>query len=290
MSAPRTAPPAVPPVTRAAPCPPQMPWEQSDAAAPPRAAPPPAPTASPIHMLLLRRAFVLTDKRMMLCRSIVRAPVPGLTTREAPVTLSNLPRTASDFGRATRISVPGARAWTLLQPAGDCAAEVATATRKAVNTRTILRSLAASNSGSCIHQVQTRFILVVLIEGRKPRSHSHLFTIRMEVPARESTGRKSYRYPPEHCSLVSRKGNRAPPVPLLNRRGEISMHTTIRPMQMTDIQAGLDLCRLSRWNQLEEDWRFSWILQTVAAGLPNAVAQPSARWRFCVMAALAGCR
>ena len=30
---------------------------------------------------------------------------------------------------------------------------------------------------------------------------------------------------------------------------------TIRGMQPTDIVAGLRLCRLSQWNQLEEDWR-----------------------------------
>src|SRR5947209_11987726 len=30
---------------------------------------------------------------------------------------------------------------------------------------------------------------------------------------------------------------------------------TIRPMRLADIPAGLDLCRLSRWNQLAEDWR-----------------------------------
>ena len=29
----------------------------------------------------------------------------------------------------------------------------------------------------------------------------------------------------------------------------------IRPMRTADIPAGLDLCRLSGWNQLEEDWR-----------------------------------
>ena len=30
---------------------------------------------------------------------------------------------------------------------------------------------------------------------------------------------------------------------------------TIRPMQVADIPAGLRLCRLSGWNQLEEDWQ-----------------------------------
>jgi GNAT superfamily N-acetyltransferase len=36
---------------------------------------------------------------------------------------------------------------------------------------------------------------------------------------------------------------------------QISMDVTIHPMHMGDIPAGLHLCRLSRWNQLEEDWR-----------------------------------
>ncbi len=30
----------------------------------------------------------------------------------------------------------------------------------------------------------------------------------------------------------------------------------IRRMNVADIPAGLDLCRLSRWNQIDEDWRF----------------------------------
>lgn len=33
------------------------------------------------------------------------------------------------------------------------------------------------------------------------------------------------------------------------------MEMTIRPMEVRDIRAGLELCRLSGWNQLEEDWR-----------------------------------
>jgi GNAT superfamily N-acetyltransferase len=35
---------------------------------------------------------------------------------------------------------------------------------------------------------------------------------------------------------------------------QISMDLTIRPMHIGDISAGLRLCRLSCWNQLEEDW------------------------------------
>src|SRR5579863_7651316 len=31
--------------------------------------------------------------------------------------------------------------------------------------------------------------------------------------------------------------------------------TGIRPMTMHDLAAGMQLCRLSCWNQLEEDWR-----------------------------------
>ena len=91
MRAPRIAPPAAPPAITAAPCPPQMLPEQPDATAPPMAAPPPAPTASPIQMLLLRRAFVLTDTRVTCCRSMDCGPLPGLTVREVSVTLSNLP-------------------------------------------------------------------------------------------------------------------------------------------------------------------------------------------------------
>jgi GNAT superfamily N-acetyltransferase len=37
--------------------------------------------------------------------------------------------------------------------------------------------------------------------------------------------------------------------------GQISMYVRIRLMHVEDIPAGLHLCRLSRWNQLEEDWR-----------------------------------
>jgi GNAT superfamily N-acetyltransferase len=33
------------------------------------------------------------------------------------------------------------------------------------------------------------------------------------------------------------------------------MQMTVRSMSLSDIPAGLHLCRLSRWNQLEEDWR-----------------------------------
>jgi len=33
------------------------------------------------------------------------------------------------------------------------------------------------------------------------------------------------------------------------------MDVTIRPMRIDDIPSGLRLCRLSHWNQLEEDWR-----------------------------------
>jgi GNAT superfamily N-acetyltransferase len=52
--------------------------------------------------------------------------------------------------------------------------------------------------------------------------------------------------------------NRGPDLPFgdyIVGLGQISMQVTIRRMHMGDIPAGLHLCRLSRWNQLEEDWR-----------------------------------
>src|SRR6516164_3235597 len=76
--APIRAPPAVPPTTRAAPCPAQMLPEQLDAAAPPIAAPPPAPTACPIKILLLRRAWALAEICLTFCRSMDCKPPPGV--------------------------------------------------------------------------------------------------------------------------------------------------------------------------------------------------------------------
>jgi len=155
MRAPTIAPPAAAPAMRAAPCPPQMLPEQLDAAAPPKPAPPPAPTASPMNVLLLRRAFALTETRVTCCRSMDRGPLPGLKVRGVPVTFSNLPPTALDCAVATRTSVPAGRAWTRLQSAGGWAAEVAAATRSTTSAlctfRILVESIRFARSPPLVH-------------------------------------------------------------------------------------------------------------------------------------------
>jgi hypothetical protein len=115
-------------------------------------------------MLLLRRALVLTETRVISCRSMDCGPLPGLTVREESVTLSNLPVTILDSAVAMRIWVPEERDWTVLQPAAGWAAAVTTVKRTAVSAQRtfgITRSLAVRAVNNAASYLEQRIRLAI---------------------------------------------------------------------------------------------------------------------------------